>query len=157
MSDIGVLGTGNTAANPLDARRQAAANANAADGQFDDVLGRAARGSGNAAATAAAPGVSARHGMADPARWAAAHGAPAGSPAVKSEAAEQLSDYLSMPLGKRMFYMMLASMGISKEQYDAMSPEDKAKVAQQIAQRLKDNAESQKQVAAHKDEPAVAI
>lgn len=157
MSDIGVRGAGYAAADLLDARQQTAADANGAGHGFGDILGHAAGGQAGPGATPASAGASARHGMADAARWATAHGAPAGSPAAKSEAAEQLSDYLSMPLGERMFYMMLASMGISKEQYEAMSPEDKAKVAQQIAQRLKDNAESQKQAAAHKDEAAAAI
>lgn len=118
---------------------------------FGDLFKKTSGAAGNGQAAASTE--SSRRSMADPERWAASHGAPAGNPGAKSAAAQQLSDYLSMPLSKRMFYMMLASMGISQEQYDAMSPEEQAKVAAQVAQRLKDGAEAQKQ--ASQDKAAV--
>ena len=153
MQDIASLG-----GSVLDARQKAAADANAADGSFGEILKRAASTGTQAGASATtASSTAARHSMADPDQWAATHGAPAGNPAAKSAAAGQLSEYLSMPLSQRMFYTVLASMGISKEQYDSMSTEDQAKVAAQVAQRLKDNAESQQQAVDGKDSLAASV
>lgn len=49
-----------------------------------------------------------------------------------------------MSLEERFFEMTLRSLGISKEEYAAMSPEEKQEVArlvqQRIAERMKDNA-----------------
>lgn len=159
MSVFGMQDIASFGGSALDARQKAAADANAADGSFGEILKQAGSTGTQAGGSAptASPTAPARHSMADPDQWAATHGAPAGDPAAKSTAAAQLSEYLSMPLSQRMFYMMLASMGISKEQYDSMSPEDQAKVAAQVAQRLKDNAESQKQAVDGKDSIAVTV
>ncbi|OZI19093.1 hypothetical protein CAL26_15670 [Bordetella genomosp. 9] len=139
-ADQGASGDGGVAGG-FDQLFRHAAGSGAANG-VPSIGTSGASGAAGASGTSGASGAGNRYSMADPEQWAAAHGAPAGSPGAKSAAAEQLSDYLSMPLGKRMFYMMLASMGISQEQYDAMSPEDQAKVAAQVAQRLKENAEA---------------
>ncbi|HTJ99501.1 MAG TPA: hypothetical protein VL522_07735 [Bordetella sp.] len=154
MSDFGLQDIAYVGSNMLDTNQKAGAGTNPADAAFDQILKNVAnaRGQNGTSQTDAA-----RRTMADPDQWAATHGAPAGNPAAKSAGADQLSQYLSMPLGKRMFYMVLASMGISQAQYDAMSPADQAKVADQVAQRLKDNAEAQKQVAGTKDAAGVSV
>ncbi|ARP82144.1 hypothetical protein CAL12_15875 [Bordetella genomosp. 8] len=152
MGNFGLQDIANATVGLLNGRPQDKAADHGASGDggvaggFDRLFKHAAgSGAANGAASSGASGAAGsgnRYSMADPEQWAAAHGAPAGGPGAKSAAAQQLSDYLSMPLSKRMFYMMLASMGISQEQYDAMSPEDQAKVAAQVAQRLKENAEA---------------
>ncbi|CAM3413867.1 hypothetical protein BOSP111201_03715 [Bordetella sputigena] len=167
MGNFGLQDIANAAGGLLDGRRpdrmggSGVQGLGGADGGFDQLFKHAAdnRATGSAAepGSSGAAGAGQRRGMADPEQWAASHGAPAGNPGARSAAAEQLSDYLSMPLGKRMFYMMLASMGISQEQYDAMSPEEQAKVAAQVAQRLKDSAESQKQASRDKDAETAGV
>ncbi|ANN67434.1 hypothetical protein [Bordetella bronchialis] len=152
MSGFGLQGIAYVGGLPA-TRQNNGADTGAVDGAFDKIF-RQAAGTGAASNAAASSPDAARRSLADPDQWAAAHGAPAGSPGAKSPAAQQLSEYLSMPLGKRMFYMMLASMGISQEQYESMSPDEQAKVAAQVAQRLKENAEAQKQAVPGKEEAA---
>lgn len=65
------------------------------------------------------------------------------TPALSS-AEQELQEFLSMSLEERFFEMTLRSLGISKEEYAAMSPAEKEEVArmvqQRIAERMKDNA-----------------
>jgi hypothetical protein len=164
MGNIGLQDVAYVGNNLLDTNQKTGAGANAADAGFDQILKNVANARGQGGASQTSSTDAARRTMADPDQWAATHGAPAGDPSAKSAGADQLSQYLSMPLGKRMFYMVLASMGISQAQYDAMSPADQAKVATQVAQRLKDNAEAQKdsadpqkKVAGSQDAAAVSV
>ncbi|MBB1627484.1 hypothetical protein [Achromobacter sp. UMC71] len=53
--------------------------------------------------------------------------------AASSEAEQEFMDYASMSLQDKMFYAALASLGISKKEYDAMSAADKLKVAEKVS------------------------
>lgn len=53
--------------------------------------------------------------------------------ATPSAAEQEFSDYASMSLQDKMFYAALASLGISKKEYDAMSAADKLKVAEKVS------------------------
>lgn len=46
-------------------------------------------------------------------------------------------DYMSMPLAQKMFFMVLAGMGVTKEQYDAMSPQEKQDLASKVEDKIK--------------------
>jgi hypothetical protein len=124
------------------------------DGSDADAFWLAMQQAGNAREPAA-PGpqsgspAGGRHSLASTDEWDDVRGTAHtnGIAPSSSSAAEQLAEYVSMPLSERMFYMVLASMGVSKEEYDAMSPDEKAKLADQVGRRLKENAEAQKQAA----------
>ncbi|MEN5164325.1 hypothetical protein [Achromobacter kerstersii] len=66
------------------------------------------------------------------------------SPPVLSDAEQELQDFVAMSPEERFFDLTLRSLGISKEEYAAMSPAEKEEVArlvqQRIAERIKDNA-----------------
>lgn len=61
-----------------------------------------------------------------------------------SDAEQELHDFLAMSPEERFFELTLRSLGISKEEYAAMSPAEKEEVArlvqQRIAEQVKDNA-----------------
>lgn len=61
-----------------------------------------------------------------------------------SDAEQELQDFVAMSPEERFFDLTLRSLGISKEEYAAMSPAEKEEVArlvqQRIAERIKDNA-----------------
>lgn len=67
------------------------------------------------------------------------------APALSS-AEQELHELVTMSPEERFFNMTLRSLGISKEEYAAMSPAEKEEVArlvqQRIAERIKDNANS---------------
>ncbi|ALM85687.1 hypothetical protein [Bordetella sp. N] len=50
---------------------------------------------------------------------------------------DQLRQYTSSSLAQQMFFTMLSSMGITKEQFQAMSPQEQAQITQQLQDRLK--------------------
>ncbi|MFC4277322.1 hypothetical protein [Achromobacter aloeverae] len=50
---------------------------------------------------------------------------------------EALRQYTSSSLPQQMFYTMLSSMGITKEQFEAMTPQQQAQITQQLQERLK--------------------
>jgi len=50
---------------------------------------------------------------------------------------DKLRQYTSGSLAQQMFYTMLSGMGISKEQFEAMSPQEQAQITQQLQDRLK--------------------
>lgn len=52
---------------------------------------------------------------------------------ASSAAEEEFMDYASMSLQDKMFYAALASLGISKKDYDAMSAADKLKIAEKVS------------------------
>jgi hypothetical protein len=105
--------------------------------QFNHALGV-----GNSPASQTANAVTGTTGAADQRKVGMA--APQSSVAAYQDAvgaqgpgAQALTDYMAMPLQERMFYTILASMGVSKEQYDAMSPTDKAALAAKVEDRIK--------------------
>lgn len=55
------------------------------------------------------------------------------SPGAASESEQEFMDYASMSLQDEMFYAALASLGISKKDYDAMSAADKLKIAEKVS------------------------
>ncbi|NMU92934.1 hypothetical protein HGQ98_25655, partial [Achromobacter ruhlandii] len=64
-------------------------------------------------------------------------------------------DYASMSLQDKMFYAALASLGISKKDYDAMSAADKLKIADKVALALRQLAEAEQAKQAERDGRAV--
>ncbi len=99
-----------TAANAADSRKTGAADG-AQNGAFRaafadaEARGASALGGGVAGATHAAP----------------------------SATEQEFTDYASMSLQDKMFYAALASLGISKKDYDAMSAADKLKIAEKVS------------------------
>lgn len=69
-------------------------------------------------------------------------GLVATEPQEKS-ARDKFMEYMSMSDEEKLKYMVLAQMGISKEEYDAMSPEEKAKIEEKIEERMKQITEAQ--------------
>lgn len=59
---------------------------------------------------------------------------------VMSEAQQALQDWLSVPLDERIFQSLLQSLGITKEEYAAMSPEEKMEIAAKVRERLEEQA-----------------
>ena len=55
----------------------------------------------------------------------------------QSEAALELERYVKMTPGERMAEAIMKQLGISKEEFDAMSPEQKAAVTAKIADIMK--------------------
>lgn len=64
---------------------------------------------------------------------ALAGGVKGAAPVSASAAEQEFMDYASMSLQDKMFYAALASLGISKKDYDAMSAADKLKVAEKVS------------------------
>lgn len=61
---------------------------------------------------------------------------------VKSEAARELQEWTAMTPDQRLFYMVLQSLGVSKDQFDQMSPEDKQKLVEKVRERIKEMAKN---------------
>ena len=55
----------------------------------------------------------------------------------QSEAALELERYVKMTPGERMAEAIMKQLGISKDEFDAMSPEQKSAVTAQIAEIMK--------------------
>ncbi|CAB3633906.1 MAG: hypothetical protein ACWGIK_18520 [Achromobacter pulmonis] len=53
--------------------------------------------------------------------------------AAPSAAEQEFMDYATLSLQDKMFYAALAALGISKEDYDAMSAADKLKIADKVS------------------------
>ncbi len=106
MSIVNSLGIGSGAD-----QRASASRAASADGDFRAAFAsatersRSAMGGGVSGATQAAP----------------------------SAAEKEFLDYASMSLDDKMFYAALASLGISKEEYDAMSAAERLEVAAKVS------------------------
>ena len=66
-------------------------------------------------------------------RSAMGHGVSGASQAAPSQAEKEFMDYAGMSLEDQMFYAALASLGISKEEYDAMSAAERLEVAKKVA------------------------
>lgn len=52
--------------------------------------------------------------------------------------AEEFSRYMAMSAADKVKHSVLQQMGISEEEYDALPPEEKAKVDEKIAERIAD-------------------
>lgn len=61
----------------------------------------------------------------------AAQAAP--SQAAPSQAEQEFLDYASMSLEDKMLYAALASLGISKQEYDAMSAAERLEIAEKVS------------------------
>ena len=61
----------------------------------------------------------------------------------QSEAASELEKYIKMTPAQRMAAAILKSMGITQEQFDAMSADQKAAITAQIAAIMKQQMEDQ--------------
>ncbi|QWT39824.1 hypothetical protein [Dickeya dadantii] len=57
-----------------------------------------------------------------------------------SAAAQELMEWLAMSPEERLFFSVLSSMGISKEQYEAMPPEQKMELDRKVQERIKEMA-----------------
>ncbi|WP_313621313.1 hypothetical protein [Achromobacter sp.] len=66
-------------------------------------------------------------------RSAMAGGVSGASQAAPSQAEQEFMDYASMSLEDKMFYAALASLGISKAEYDAMSAAERLEVAAKVS------------------------
>lgn len=61
----------------------------------------------------------------------------------EKSASDKFTEYMNMSDEEKLKYMLLAQMGISKEEYDSMSPEEQAKIAEKIEERIKQISEVQ--------------
>lgn len=66
-------------------------------------------------------------------RSALGRGVSGASQAAPSQAEKEFLDYASMSIEDKMFYAALASLGISKEEYDAMTAAERLEVAQKVS------------------------
>lgn len=60
-----------------------------------------------------------------------------------SDAEQELQDYLTMSPAERLFTQILQSLGITKEQYAAMTPAQKEEVARKVQERIKELAKQE--------------
>jgi predicted flavoprotein YhiN len=61
---------------------------------------------------------------------------------VKSDPAQELQDYMKMSYAEKLQWSWMHAHGISKEDFEAMSPEDKQKLLDQMREELKQKASS---------------
>ena len=66
-------------------------------------------------------------------RSALGQGVSGASQAAPSQTEKEFMDYAAMSIEDKMFYAALASLGISKEDYDAMSAAERLEVAKKVA------------------------
>ncbi|NQD93334.1 hypothetical protein HP532_11825 [Pseudomonas sp. CrR25] len=78
-------------------------------------------------------------GGAEPTRHAPSPLEAGGGPKNPSES---FMEFMAMSDQEKLQYMILAQMGISKEDYDAMSPEEQAKIDEKVEERMKQIAET---------------
>ncbi|UMO86116.1 hypothetical protein HP572_11895 [Pectobacterium sp. PL64] len=65
----------------------------------------------------------------------------------RSKAAKEFMDWVSMSHEERLFFSVLASMGISKEQYEAMPAEERIALDLKVQERINAMAEQGQQLA----------
>lgn len=58
----------------------------------------------------------------------------------QSAAAQELQKWLEMSPEERLFFTILASMGISKQEFEAMSPEDQRRITHKVQESIKERA-----------------
>lgn len=61
---------------------------------------------------------------------------------VKSDPAQELQEYMKMSYAEKLQWSWMHAHGISKEDFEAMSPEDKQKLLDQMREELKQKASS---------------
>lgn len=66
-------------------------------------------------------------------RSAMGRGVSGAAQSAPSQAEQEFMDYAAMSIEDKMFYAALASLGISKEEYDAMSAAERLEVAQKVS------------------------
>ncbi|KRC78617.1 hypothetical protein ASE30_26325 [Achromobacter sp. Root83] len=66
-------------------------------------------------------------------RSAMAGGVSGAAQAAPSQAEQEFLDYASMSLEDKMLYAALASLGISKQEYDAMSAAERLEIAEKVS------------------------
>lgn len=64
---------------------------------------------------------------------AMAGGVSGSTVSAPSSAEQEFMDYASMSLEEKMFYAALASLGISKKEYDAMSADERLAIADKLS------------------------
>lgn len=61
---------------------------------------------------------------------------------VKFDPVRELQEWAAMTPDQQMFYMVLHSLGVSKEQFDQMSAEDKQKLVEKVREQIQEMAKS---------------
>ncbi|WP_343652794.1 hypothetical protein [Herbaspirillum sp.] len=64
------------------------------------------------------------------------------SASTKSDPARELQEWAAMSPDQRLFYMVLQSLGVTKDQYEQMSSDDKQKLAEKVRERIKEMAKN---------------
>ncbi|WCG81755.1 hypothetical protein [Pectobacterium sp. A5351] len=64
----------------------------------------------------------------------------------RSKAAQEFMDWVSMSHEERLFFSVLASMGISKEQYEAMPLEERMALDLKVQERIKEMTDQSLQI-----------
>ena len=64
------------------------------------------------------------------------------SSGTEKTAGEQFKEYMDMPVGEKVRAGMLADMGITQAQYDAMTPEQQAGIDKKIEEKLRQDQEA---------------
>ncbi|MEP9328530.1 hypothetical protein PPMP20_36380 [Paraburkholderia phymatum] len=73
-------------------------------------------------------------------------GAQAGGKPSFKELLDQLTDYTKGSAGERLQKMILAKLGVTQDDLNRMSPEEREKVMQKVREMLKQEIEAQKQL-----------
>ncbi|CAB3819363.1 hypothetical protein LMG26684_00500 [Achromobacter mucicolens] len=76
-------------------------------------------------------------------RSAMGRGVSGAAQSAPSQAEQEFMDYAAMSIEDKMFYAALASLGISKEEYDAMSAAERLEVAQKVSQAMQQLAKAE--------------
>ena len=75
-----------------------------------------------------------------------ASGAHAGNKPSFKELLDQLTDYTKGSAGERLQKMILAKLGVTEEDLNKMSPEEREKVMQKVREMIKKELDAQKQL-----------
>lgn len=67
------------------------------------------------------------------------------SAAKRKSAVDEFMEYMEMTPAERLFYKMLAEEGVTKEEFEAMSPADQAKLRDKIEQKIRTRMEAEMQ------------
>lgn len=62
---------------------------------------------------------------------------------LEKSASDTFMEYMNMSDEEKLKFMVMAQMGVSKEEYDSMSPEEKTKIDEQVEERMKQISEIQ--------------
>lgn len=61
-------------------------------------------------------------------------------PSQQSTAAQELKEWLEMSPEDRLFFTVLASLGISKEEFESMAPEEQSQIIHRVQENIKERA-----------------